>query len=69
MSEEQNGTSSEQTALVEKLNQHLHDLESTLDDQQHALITRLFAERGVLMAMRKFKFSAPEELNQQGGGI
>ncbi|MEI7555682.1 hypothetical protein [Candidatus Chlorohelix sp.] len=50
MNEEQ----SEYTALVEKINRELRELELTLNDQQHELLTRLFAERGVLTAMRTY---------------
>ncbi|NWJ45871.1 MAG: hypothetical protein HXX08_08335 [Chloroflexi bacterium] len=51
MSEEQ---PKDYTALVEKINRELRELETTLNDQQHALLTRLFAERGVLTAMRTY---------------
>jgi uncharacterized protein YllA (UPF0747 family) len=55
MSEEQ---PKDYTALVEKINRELRELETTLTDQQHALLTRLFAERGVLTAMRTYPNTA-----------
>ncbi len=65
MSEEYSTTPDEQSRMSEqinKLNNLLRDFETTLNDQQHELLTRLFTERAVLTAMREQVKSS-----QQGG--
>lgn len=39
-------------AQAEKVNRLLRELEPMLDDNQHQVVTELFAERAVLTAMR-----------------
>lgn len=39
-------------AQAEKVNRLLRELEPMLDDNQHQVVTELFAERAVLAAMR-----------------
>lgn len=65
MSEENISTPDEQPGVSEqitKLNNLLRDFETTLDNQQHELLTRLFTERAVLTAMRE-----QVKTSQQGG--
>lgn len=41
------------TSQATTLNQLLRDLESTLNPQQHEALTKFFAERAVLVAMKQ----------------
>ncbi len=57
---------------IAKVNGLLHELESTLNDDQHALLTRLFAERAVLAAMRvqaDLKTETGDGNQQERGGM
>ncbi len=38
---------------LRKVNGLLHELETSLNDEQHELLTRLFTERAVLLAMKQ----------------
>jgi hypothetical protein len=54
-------TPPEANLLLEKINKEMHELETTLNDQQHNLVTRLLAERSVLAAMRTFQNPIPAD--------
>ena len=57
---------SEIQAQMQRLNDHLRELEGMLDDSQHAAVTDLLNERAVLGAMRA-RVELEEMINRKKG--